>query len=532
MATPIPQNQAAFTVDEIVAATRGTIVHRGPGAPVRGVVTDSRAITKGSLFVPLRGDRHDAHRFIGDAVAGGATAVVVARGAHVPSGLSAAVVEVEDTTAALGDLAHAHRARWKGALVAITGSAGKTTTKELTAAALSGAGARVHKTRGNLNNLIGVPMTLFELADTHDTAVVEMGTSQPGEIARLAEIAQPDVGVVTLVAAAHTEGLGSIEAVAREKWALIEALRSDAHAVINADDPWLTQLASAAGASPGAEPSEAPRGVRGSPPGRTTGGGGRVGYDGAGGAENRRADASPASSPGGAVTGARRSRTEILSFGYADGATVRIAGHELLPDLTTRAHYVIEEVGDLEVPLALLGEAAARNAAAALAVCIALGRDVRAGAKGLASVEPEPGRMCPVTARSGALVLDDTYNANPRSTALALDTAAELAAKRGGSVIAVLGDMMELGERSTDEHASIGRHAAAAGVRILAACGHEMRHAVSAARRASRTMEVHHYDDPMEAAARVLDESSRRDVILVKGSRSMQMERVVAGVVS
>jgi UDP-N-acetylmuramoyl-tripeptide--D-alanyl-D-alanine ligase len=328
----------------------------------------------------------------------------------------------------------------------------------------------VHKTRGNLNNLVGVPMTLLELSDAHDTAVVEMGTNRPGEIARLADIARPDVGVVTLVAAAHTEGLGSIEAVAREKWALIEALQGEARAVINADDPSLGELAG--------------------------------------------------------------SRPEILSFGYTDGATVRIAGHELLADLSTRARYVIEALGELEVPLALLGEAAARNAAGALAVCVALGRDVHAAAAGLASVKPEAGRMCPVTARSGALVLDDTYNANPRSTALALDTAAELAAKRGGSVIAVLGDMKELGDRSNDEHAAIGRHAAAAGVRLLAACGLEMRHAVSAARRASPTMEVHHYDDLMEAAARVLDESARRDVIVVKGSRSMQMERVVAGMVS
>ena len=471
MATPIPTNEASFTVDEIVAATSGMIVQRGPGTPVRGVVTDSRTVMKGCLFVPIRGERHDAHRFVGDAVLAGATAVLVGRGAHVPSGLSAAVIEVEDTTTALGDLARAHRARWTGTVVAITGSAGKTTTKELTAAALAGTGTRVHKTRGNLNNLIGVPMTLFELSDAHDTAVVEMGTNQPGEIARLAEIARPDVGVVTLVAAAHTEGLGSIEAVAAEKWALVEALHPTGTAVVNGDDGSL---------------------------GRLLGG----------------------------------ARPTVLQYGYLDAASVRIAGHELLPDLSTRAHYVIDGVGDLEVSLALLGEAAARNAAAALAVCLALGRDVRAAAEGLASVKPEPGRMCPIAARNGALVLDDTYNANPRSTALALDTAAELATKRGGAVIAVLGDMKELGERSVDEHAAIGRHAADAGVRILAACGREMRHAVSAARRASPTMEVHHYDDVVKAAHRVLDESTRRDVILVKGSRSMQMERVVAEVAS
>ena len=192
MATPIPANQATFHRDEVVSATGGT-----SGGPTwesaSGVVTDSRAIQPGNLFVALRGERFDAHEFAAQAVDAGATAVVVERGTPLPDHVS--TVEVDDTLLALGDLARAHREKWNGKVIGITGSVGKTTTKDLAASALQSAGYRVLKTAGNLNNRIGVPMTLFQLDATVDMAVIEMGTSEPGEIARLAEIAAPDVGI-------------------------------------------------------------------------------------------------------------------------------------------------------------------------------------------------------------------------------------------------------------------------------------------------------------------------------------------------
>ena len=476
MATPIPPNRAVFTLEAIAEATAGTVRRRGRAAAVTGVVIDSRAVSEGCLFVALRGERHDAHRFLAGAVEAGAAALLVDDRAHVPGDLDAAIIAVDDTTRALGELSRAHRSAWEGTLVAVTGSAGKTTTKELTAAALAAAGARVHRTRGNLNNLVGVPMTLFELEGAHDIAVVEAGTSRPGEIARLAEIARPDVGVVTLVAVAHTEGLGSLEEVAAEKWALVAGLGGEGAAVLNADDASLRRL----------------------------------------------------TSKGGSTGGSRAPRPSEIWFGRDGTASVRLVSHAVTDELRTHARYAIAgRETELEPELALIGEAAAMNAAAALAVCVALGRDVEKAAEGLVTVTPTPGRMRPLEALNGALVLDDAYNANPRSMSLALDTAAEVARRRGGHVIAVLGDMKELGACSVDEHASIGSHAARARVRVLAACGHEMRHAASSARRVSASMEVHSFDDPLDAVSRVLDESGRRDVILVKGSRSMRMERVV-----
>lgn len=468
MATAIPRNEASFTLDRLAEATGGRVRSAGPKTEVRGVVIDSRAVEPGCLFVALRGTRYDAHRFVPDAVRAGAAAVLVDRGSVSTDSHDAAVIEVDDTTRALGDLAAAHRARWQGAVVAITGSAGKTTTKELTAAAFGGAGAHVHRTEGNLNNLYGVPMTLLQLSAEHDLAVVELGTNRPGEIARLAEIARPDVGIVTLVAVAHTEGLGTLEDVAREKWALVEALGPDGVAVVNGDDASLRDL----------------------------------GGDGGSG---------------------RR-----IWFGQRSGEDVLLVGHEVDEQLRTRARYELGgREGELAVTLGLVGEAAALNAAAALGAVIATGHDIDRAAEGLATVAPGPGRMRPRHTPGGALVLDDTYNANPRSVELALDTAARVAKARGGRVIAILGDMKELGDRSADEHAAIGRRAAEVGVGLLVACGEDMRHAAGTARRTSSSMEVHHYGDALEAIDSIVEDCGRHDVILVKGSRSMALERVV-----
>ena len=212
MATPIPRNLAPFTRDAVLAATQGS--PRGPEwESIRGVVTDSRAVEAGNLFVALRGERFDAHQFAAQASTDGATAVVVERGTVLPAEVSA--VEVDDTLVALGNLARAHRTAWNGQVIGITGSVGKTTTKNLAAAALRSAGRSVLATSGNLNNRIGVPLTLFQLDASVDTAVIEMGTSEPGEIARLAEIARPDAAIVTRASLSPTEGLGSITRASR-----------------------------------------------------------------------------------------------------------------------------------------------------------------------------------------------------------------------------------------------------------------------------------------------------------------------------
>jgi UDP-N-acetylmuramoyl-tripeptide--D-alanyl-D-alanine ligase len=296
-------------------------------------------------------------------------------------------------------------------------------------------------------------------------AVLEAGTSKPGEIARLAEIARPDVGVVTLVAAAHTEGLGSVENVGEEKGALFMALGPSGHAVANGDDDMVRVWAQRGPAQ-------------------------RVSY-----------------------------------FGTAENADVRLLEWSLEPELRTRC--VVALPGGREplvVRLRLLGEAAAMNAAAALAVCSALGVDVDAAAAALEEVAPPDGRMRPLAGARDTLVLDDSYNANPRSVVFALDTAAALAQVRDGRVVAVLGDMKELGERTAADHQAVCEHAAAVGVAVLVCIGDAMGHASdAAARRGVKVVRVSSSDEAAELLPEVILEG---DVVLVKGSRSMRTERV------
>ena len=225
MATPIPANQCVFRLDEIAAATGGEIFG-SPEAVVRGVATDTRALTSGSLFVALRGAERDGHSYLGEAVRRGAVAVVVERGRRL-AGVPA--IEVNDTLVALGDLArrHLHRKRLAGpfACAAIGGAVGKTSTKELCAAAVSALFGETLATPGNLNNLIGVPMTVFTLTERHRAAVLECGTNTRGEIPRLARIVEPDVAAVLNVDVEHSEGLGNLEDIADEEAALFSTAR-------------------------------------------------------------------------------------------------------------------------------------------------------------------------------------------------------------------------------------------------------------------------------------------------------------------
>ncbi len=472
MATPIPKNSARFTLSEIAEATAGRLVHGEPTQTIEGVAIDSRAVTSGNLFVAIRGEHHDGAQYLPDARANGAHAVLVQEGTPCPSDL--ACVEVSDTTRALGDLARYHRRRWGGVTVAITGSAGKTTTKELTAAALTGIGKRVLKSLGNLNNQFGVPMMVFCLSDLHDTAVFEVGTSGRGEIARLGEIVQPDVAVVLLAALAHTAGIGTLEDVADEKASLWGALGPDGVAIVNADDAELNA----------------------------------------------------------------RVRTDVttLAFGRAADADVRLLSSELSIS-GTQAKLEIEGHGELELCLPLVGHAAALDAAAALAVVIALegGSALSAAASGLGQVRQTAGRMAPYATSHGVHVLDDSYNANPHSVAVSLEALSTLAKNVGGHSIVVLGDMKELGSDSLREHARIGELAVRLGIDVLIGTGPEMAHGTAAAARLSagrlapHPTRVIHLLDPMASVSLVKSLWRPGDVVLVKGSRSSAMERVVRG---
>ena len=366
-------------IADVVRWTGGRLVAGDAAAACRGVSIDSRSVARGDLFVAIRGPRHDAHVFLADAVAAGAAGLLVERADALPAALAGcAAVAVDDTTRALGALAAGHRSGFAGPLVAISGSNGKTTTKEMCAAILS-AGAPCLKTEGNLNNQFGLPLTLLGLTREHRAAVVEIGMNHPGEIAPLAAIAAPTVAVITNVGTAHIENLGSREAIAREKGALFEALGPEGVAVANADDPLvLAQLA--------------------------------------------------------------RTRARPLRFGSAD-AELRAEAVASLGERGV-GFQLVTPIGKASVRVSGIGRIPVVNALAAAAAALAAGAPLDQIAAGLASYRPPAGRLEPLVLARDVIVLNDSYNANPQSMEVALRSLAELkGARRGLAVIGDMGEL-------------------------------------------------------------------------------------------
>jgi UDP-N-acetylmuramoyl-tripeptide--D-alanyl-D-alanine ligase len=439
------------TLADIAAAVGGRL--RGTGAEeVSGASFDSRTLRPGELFFAIEADR-DGHDFVEAAVRAGAAGVVVRRSVDVSPR-----IEVDDTLAAWQALG-AHRRRAAAVpVVALTGSCGKTTTRELVAAALSAAGP-VHRSAGNLNNHLGVPLTLMGMGTEHAFAVVELGANQHGEIAALTAIADPDVGLVTCVAEAHTEFFGGLDGVERAKAELFANMRPESVAVVNLDDPRVRRMA---------------RGER------------AVTYGTDAGADVRLVSARPLDAGGQEVT-----------FGVRGGG------------IATR--------------LRLAGEHNALNAAGAVAVALACGVDPRWAAGMLEVVEPVWGRG---GFRCGARleVIDDTYNANPASVRAGLHTLA--AAARGRRTVAVLGDMRELGELSGSLHRGVGAEAARLGVGCIVAVG-ENAASVREGALAAGADGVACFASTKEAIAAIGELVREDDLVLVKGSRAMEMERIV-----
>ena len=458
---------AVFDLAEVLAATRGDLIALGDRTHFPGVTTDTRLLRAGDIFVALRGDTHDGHEFVGEAVRRGAGAVLV-EPARIGEPLGCGVIVVRDTLAALGDLAAFHRRRHLPRVVAVTGSNGKTTTKEMVAAILERAfgAARVLRTEGTQNNLVGLPLTLLRLAGGEGVAILELGMNGPGEIWRLAEIAEPDVGVITCVAPAHLEGLGSLRGVAEAKGELYRRLRPSATAVVNADDP---MVAASARAFPGRHVSF---GVAG------------------GGAEHT-------------VTA-----RDVVDHGL-DG---------------TEFHLVVERHG-LPVRLAVPGRHNVTNALAAAGIAHALGVQVDTMRAGLEAFQPPGMRMEVTRLPSGVTVLNDAYNANPASMAAALRT---LAATRAPRRIAALGEMRELGAASAEAHRTVGAEAAAAGLDALFLLGAYADAVRAGAEAAGLPLERIVIAASHEELAERLHAFARGgDLLLLKGSRGAAMERVL-----
>ena len=407
----------SWTLGELARAAEAELARGDPSTNIAGVSTDSRSLPSGSLFVALRGERFDGHAFVDSAIQKGAKAVLVER-AHIGETEHVAVPRllVSDTLRALGQIASIARTRLGHKVVGITGSNGKTTTKELTAAALGALGA-VYRTQGNMNNLIGVPLTLLRWPAEAGLAVLEMGMSVPGEMARLTRIAKPDVGVITNVAQAHLQGLGDVTAVARAKGELFANLHMGAVAVVNDDDPWIKKVCADV--------------LAGRPQ---------------------------------------------VSFGTRNGCDVRLLGCDPNPPGVL---VMLEVHGELlACKLPLVGRHNGLNAAAALAVALALDIDARAAARSMETVSPPASRLQVIKTKRWHL-LDDTYNANPGSMQAAFSALADLAGSNRR--VAVLGDMFELGETAPALHEEVGRAAASSGIDWIVGMGELAPHTVAGA---------------------------------------------------
>lgn len=450
-------------VGQLVEATGGVLLRGDPTRPLRAYAIDTRKTPPGGAFFALPGSKTDGHAFLADAARAGAVAAVVTRDPEGPA--PEALIRVDDVAAALGRAGAYARRKIRGKVVALTGSAGKTTTKELVAAGLAAAGRKVHRTTGNLNNELGVPLTLLACPDDADAAVVEMGMNGPGQIAFLARLADPDAGLVTNVRPAHLEFFDSLDGIAAAKGEMFAVLRPDAIAVVNLDDPHV-RVQAARHAGPRVTFGRAPQ-------------------------SDLRAE-------------------EILDR-FLPGATLVLRHRDSRHTLALR----------------LGGAHAAWNALAALAAVAALDGDVAAAADAMSRVEAAPGRGRVLTLPRGLTVVDDTYNSNPAALASVLETLRQTPAS--GRKVLVMGDMLELGPQGPSFHRTAGQQAAEAGVQLFIGVGPLSRAAVDAAHR-SGVAQAYHVEDAGRAASSVPEWIRDSDLVVVKGSRGIRLERVVEAI--
>ena len=430
----------------------GTLVNpdrANPDSRFQRVVIDSRKVEKGDLFVALIGERLDGHQFVAD-VADRAAGLVVNQ---VQSALPITQWVVEDTTRALGDLARLQRDQFGGPLIALTGSSGKTSVKEMIASILRECGA-VHATKGNLNNHIGVPLTLLDMPEETDFAVIEMGASGAGEIAYLCAVARPAITLINNVQPAHVAGFGSVEGIARAKGEIYSALSAEGTAVLNADDSF-------------------------------------AGY-------------------WRELIGARH----CISFS-ASGEAADLRALNVAMDEGGCCRFVVDFNGQQkQVALSVPGRHAVANALAAAGCALAAGAGLAQVVAGLSKVRNVAGRLQFHQLAGGATVIDDSYNANPGSVRAAID----VLAARPGRRLLVLGDMAELGEDAQKLHAEVGDYARRAGIEAVYTLG-----VLSAACGGVHSAELTQLDELLERELEANPDLS----ILVKGSRSAGMERVV-----
>jgi UDP-N-acetylmuramoyl-tripeptide--D-alanyl-D-alanine ligase len=444
---------------------------------ITGFSTDSRSLTTGEIFVALIGENFDGHDFIGVAAERRAAAAVVSRNRLADRALTDSplpLIYVDETLTAYGQIATAHRTRFKYPVIAIAGSNGKTTTKELVADVLA-VRYNVLRTEGNLNNLIGVPAMMLRMRAEHSAAVIEIGTNMPGEIERLCDILRPTHGLITNIGREHLELLGSVEGVAEEEGALFRYLAAhDGTAFVNLDDPYIAAMAKKL---------------------------------------TKR------------VTYGRINRAEIVGkIGKLDAF-----GAPMLHVADVRK----EEPKAFDVQLKTPGKHTAANALAAATVGLAMKVAPTKIRRTLEAFEPRIykagyARLAPMRAANGARILNDTYNSNPDSVRVALETLRSIRPERGGCRIVVLGDMKELGKASRMEHEAVGRAIGeTSGIDIAMFYGDEMRRAHRTLENAGSSVRSFHFASSDSLAQALEAMLAPQDIVLVKGSRGMKMEAVL-----
>jgi UDP-N-acetylmuramoyl-tripeptide--D-alanyl-D-alanine ligase len=455
--------EAVFGLDEVLAATRGELAHLGDRIRFPGVATDTRSLRPGELFVAIRGVTHDGHQYLAEAARRGAGAVVVERVAPERP-LDCGVVVVRETLAALGDLAAFHRRRRAARVLAVAGSNGKTTTKEMTAAILReafGADAVLH-THGTQNNLVGLPLTLLRLGETQRVAVLELGMNGPGEVWRLAEVSAPDAGVITCVAPEHLEGVGSLHGAAEAEAELFRRMRPSATAVVNADDPLVVAAAA-------------------SFPGRIV----RFGTDGEVRAEDVQDDG----------LGGSRFRLRIGS-----------------------------DVTDVRLPVP--GRHNVGNALAAAALAALAGAPLAAMRAALERFEAPSMRMQVERLPSGVTVINDAYNANPASMAAALQTLRASAAARRVAVLGEMRELGAETESAHEALGRTAATAALDLLVVIGPQAALVRDGALAAGMSAEGIVV--AADHTEAGERLRAVCRAGDLVLLKGSRGATLEAVLA----
>lgn len=462
------------TISEIAALCGGTIHNNNAGDPaVAGVTINSRKVTPGQLFIPIKGENFDGHDFAVAGVEAGAVGTLWQRDKELPGALSnVPVVLVDDTTAALQQLAASYRDALNLRVVGVTGSNGKTSTKDMVAAVLSSA-FRVHKTDGNYNNHIGLPLTLLDLSEDVDAVVLEMGMSEFGEIDLLTRLAKPDVAIITNIGDAHMQQLGSRAGIAKAKLEIVAGLRSGGLLLINGDEPLLHE---------GLKQTTLPEGV------------------------------------------------EVQTFGLGSGnewTAEAVTGNAISSRFDVKGQNGLQHIA-----LPVAGAHNVSNVLGAIAAAKKFGvpdEGIRAGIHGLKLTGM---RIEPVRAYNGAMMLNDAYNSNPTAVRAAIDLLEGLSGYRRKWLI--LGDMLELGPDEAAMHGEIGAYVTPDKVDAVLTYGPLSQHTASEAAKqfegsssAQGEKQVRAFEDKNELAQWLRAQLAPEDLVLVKGSRGMRMEEIV-----